>query len=166
MLRRRDNIQAELEAKNEALATKRADRDAVSTLLTRASRWSLTVGVQFSERWLAAKPSTAPAPALISERPAFKPWESTGDIEWVGMQPRLLRNASESQGIVLHALLLWRKLTSPRDMFVSSRCVPGSSSLAVTFFLWFLIAKSMWGRGRGGVLLATKDHRTSSVLSS
>lgn len=32
MLRRRDNIQAELEAKNEALAAKRADRDAVSTI--------------------------------------------------------------------------------------------------------------------------------------
>lgn len=34
VLRRRDNIQADFEAKTEALATKKADRDSVSLLLT------------------------------------------------------------------------------------------------------------------------------------
>lgn len=34
VLRRRDNIQADFEAKTEALAVKKADRDAVSLLLT------------------------------------------------------------------------------------------------------------------------------------
>lgn len=33
-MRRRDNIQAEFEAKNEALATKKVDRDTVSAILT------------------------------------------------------------------------------------------------------------------------------------
>lgn len=34
VLRRRDNIQADFEAKTEALATKKADRDTVGLLLT------------------------------------------------------------------------------------------------------------------------------------
>lgn len=34
VLRRRDNIQADFEAKTEALAMKKADKDAVSLLLT------------------------------------------------------------------------------------------------------------------------------------
>lgn len=38
VLRRRDNIQADFEAKTEALATKKADREAVGLLLTLSIR--------------------------------------------------------------------------------------------------------------------------------